>query len=859
MTSPLAFLLTKNSSAWIGELVRQFRQEGCGVIVLDNGSRDDTAEAARRAGAEVLKFPDERSSIHLWLQAFRYAKDAHADAERFIAVDARKRPRDARQRFGARLEIRAQFLAWPAVLAAFIRAYARPRHIAQYLPHAIPPLLALGFAISIFVEINRSLDDVRPPIFRSGESGIVSQERIQALRWLSRHSPENSVVMADQFDGNYIVALANRRAVSSSKVYPSEAAEVSARYTDISRFFFSTDEESALAIAARYDAEYVFVTTEFSYSKNCKLAHACQFVASGELTPVGRKMTMIGKFLSREPLAHFELVWDSPHFSIFRIKNDRTPRNLCRLTAEEQAAALNIARGAPDTLGRECAVSASAYRNGERFGPVAVTDMPLGEGIRRAAREVLAAAGRAALLQLSVWSEEELVRRDLNAFRDRSFDVTKVLVMEREGKRAIFLPAEFNLRIWVSNTEILDTLCGQLEFSSDCWRTNTKIFVAPVMTFVEDGKGGVREVSGTLPITSDAEAFRDEVFRERLIAARDWIWRMRTATGDFRNEIDPHHPALTPEDTRLASLHGAAETWWLLEFHRAVPDLPDAVPFAKMQSDRFEHLINSGKEERTAFLIYAGLENLSLWRITHESRYLVRAQRYAEIVRQLFVDGANLAWSFRMRGGAPEIVAKKSVGTIGNNSGLYFFAEVLQERENPELRNAMEGFAASLKYNFRKNRILDPDISIVWESWLVNAFASVAEVTKRRSDAEFALEVANWVLDYQSRDLYPHLRGAFRGRAATSGVGKITEALIEAAVLAERLGEDPAPYLEGFREAMRWLMSVQYTDESYFLAREPRREMWGALRSGLTDITAEIDNAGHMVIAGAWYLMANAQ
>jgi uncharacterized protein YyaL (SSP411 family) len=207
-----------------------------------------------------------------------------------------------------------------------------------------------------------------------------------------------------------------------------------------------------------------------------------------------------------------------------------------------------------------------------------------------------------------------------------------------------------------------------------------------------------------------------------------------------------------------------------------------------------------------------------------------------------------------MRGDVPEIVSSKSVGTIGNNTALYFLAETLREHENPAIRHAMRRFADALRYNFRKNRILDPDISIVWESWLVNAFASVSAVTQNRQDAKFALEVANWILDYQSRNAYPHFRGAFRGRAATSGVGKITEALVEAAILAPKIGEDPMPYLAGFREAMRWLMSVQYGDTSYFLSAVNRRKMQGALRSGVTDITAEIDNAGHMVIAGAWYL-----
>ncbi len=715
------------------------------------------------------------------------------------------------------------------------------------------------FSILLFVEINRSLENISVPLFKAGNLGLLAAERRQALEWLSRHSPRNSVIIADQFDGNYIVLFARRPVVSSSKVYPSEANEVSRRYIDIAKFFFATDELEALKIAEKYNANYVFVGTGFSYSKNCKLANSCHFISSGELTPVGKKMTLIGRFLGRERFENFELVWDSPSFSIYRILNKKTERNPCHLNDSEKYIALSVIRGAPDSFGRECSVALSAYRDGKRFGPVFVSKIPLGQALRQAAEKIFDEFGKDVRVQVAIWSEEELVERDIQKFLESTFDLTKVLIMEHQGRRAIFLPEEFNLREIRSNEEVLEMLCSILDKESGCWRNKTKIFVAPVMIFAEDAKAGIIKISGTLPIPSEVEKFDEKVFRNRLILARNWIWSMRTQEGNFRNEINPHNPKLTPENTRLATLHGAAETWWLLEFHRAFEDLPDIIPFAKKQSDRFENLIYSGQQQRTAFLIYAGLENLSLWRITKDRLYLDRALHYANILRHLFIDNANLASSFIIKDGAPQIVSSKSAGTIANNSGLYFMAEVLVEKEDPRLRESILKFSEALKSNFRKNRILDPGISIVWESWLVNAFSSVAKVTENREDAEFALEVANWILDHQSYDEYLHLRGAFRALAATSGVGKITEALVDAANLAKRIGEDPKPYFNGFYEAMRWLMSVQYSNDSYFLSDINKQEMLGALRSGPTDITAEIDNAGHMVIAGAWYYLFNNQ
>jgi glycosyltransferase involved in cell wall biosynthesis len=849
MISRLIFIITKNSGKQIEETVRSFATTGAKVIVLDNASQDNTVQVARQLGAEVLKFQHQRGIADLLRYGFRYAKNAYPEASQFRIEDLRFEKNFPLRSFWG-LEIRAPFWLWPIVLKEFCRAYILSGSIIRMIALGGQFLPAVILAALLAVEINRSFEDVKPPIFRAGESGITSAERLAAMEWLKNNSPQDAVVIADQFDGNYIVALANRRVVSSSKVYPQEADEVSKRYTDIAKFFFSQDENRALEIAKRYGVDYVFVGPDFSYSKNCKLADACHFVSSGELTPVGRRKTLIGKMLARERLENFELLWDSPMFSIFRILNSRTFRNPCRLTPEERLAALKIARGAPDILGRRCSVALSGYNDFKHFGPVIIRNQPLGEALKKAGSEILLEAGSDVRLEIAVWQESEFVRRSVKDILEKPFDVTKVLALGS----TVFLPTEFNLRRFGSNEEVLNAICEKAGLGADCWRRNAKIYLAPVDIFAEDGKGGILTVSGNLQIPSEIMEFDDSVFRQRLVLARDWIWRMRTRSGDFRNEIDPHNPGYNKDNTRLASLHGAAETWWLLEFYRALPDLPQVVAFGRAQSDRFDRLINSGHEERTAFLIYAGLENLSLWRITSEPLYLERAQKYANILRQLFIDEANLARSFRISEGLPQIVSKESIGTIGNNSGLYFLAETLREKAIPVLYDAMLKFASALKDNFRKNRILDSDISIVWESWLVNAFSSVSKVTENRQDALFALEVANWILDYQSRDIYLHLRGAFKNRAATSGVGKITEALIDAAWLAQKISEDPEPYLKGFEEAMRWLMSMQYTDASYFLSAKNRLEMRGALRSGLTDIKAEIDNAGHMVIAGAWYL-----
>lgn len=84
-----------NEAGSIGEVVREIRGElpGTHVLVVDDGSADDTARVAREAGATVARLPYNLGVGGAMRLGYRYAKDAGYDVAVQIDADGQHDPR----------------------------------------------------------------------------------------------------------------------------------------------------------------------------------------------------------------------------------------------------------------------------------------------------------------------------------------------------------------------------------------------------------------------------------------------------------------------------------------------------------------------------------------------------------------------------------------------------------------------------------------------------------------------------------------------------------------------------------------------------------------------------------------------
>ena len=83
-----------NEAATIADIVRRVREQVEQVIVVDDGSRDDTAVQAQAAGATVLRQPDNQGKgASLW-RGMQTAVEQGADAVITLDADGQHQPED---------------------------------------------------------------------------------------------------------------------------------------------------------------------------------------------------------------------------------------------------------------------------------------------------------------------------------------------------------------------------------------------------------------------------------------------------------------------------------------------------------------------------------------------------------------------------------------------------------------------------------------------------------------------------------------------------------------------------------------------------------------------------------------------
>ncbi|GAB5077721.1 glycosyltransferase family 2 protein [Arthrobacter sp. AD-310] len=224
MTAPartpdtLVIMPAWNESESIGNTIREVFEFGppCDVLVVDDGSRDNTAQVARAAGATVVKLPFNMGVGGAMRTGFKYAKNHGYSRVIQVDADGQHDPRDIKAvldglqhadiAIGARFADKGNYtvrgprkwamkvLAWTIsrvagttltdVTSGF-RA-ANLKAIRQYVDHY--PAEYLGDTIDSLVVAIRSGCTVRqvPVSMRARQGGTPSHDPIKAAIYLGR-------------------------------------------------------------------------------------------------------------------------------------------------------------------------------------------------------------------------------------------------------------------------------------------------------------------------------------------------------------------------------------------------------------------------------------------------------------------------------------------------------------------------------------------------------------------------------------------------------------------------------------------------------------------------------------------------
>lgn len=143
--------------------------------------------------------------------------------------------------------------------------------------------------------------------------------------------------------------------------------------------------------------------------------------------------------------------------------------------------------------------------------------------------------------------------------------------------------------------------------------------------------------------------------------------------------------------------------------------------------------------------------------------------------------------------------------------------------------------------------------------WHTQACASLFVQTGRRDFADFALEINDWLLPMQQRDLLtPDLRGRFYnprrpdfGPPHAASTGAYMEGLADAVFLARLLGEHArgSAFELVLRRGLRSLRQLQFRDwrDAFYITK--RSHVIGALRTEVYDNSVRVDSAAHALLA----------
>lgn len=137
-----------------------------------------------------------------------------------------------------------------------------------------------------------------------------SRELYQLIDWVKINTRESDVILTQWTLAPFIYGMADRAVIATTKVYPSEVDIVAERYSDIARFFFSTNENDALRIVKKYNITYVIIPNKFDFF-SCNYIRACHLIDDNQ--------TLVLRLLSNNNITHFKIVYDTENVKVYRI------------------------------------------------------------------------------------------------------------------------------------------------------------------------------------------------------------------------------------------------------------------------------------------------------------------------------------------------------------------------------------------------------------------------------------------------------------------------------------------------------------------------------------------------------------
>src|SRR5207302_7372281 len=99
-----------NAGRTVGEVVKSCREVVSDVVVIDDGSRDDTAAVAKSAGAEVVSHPKNRGKGGALKTGFAWALEHGFDAVITLDADGQHLPHEIPKFLACREETHAHLI-----------------------------------------------------------------------------------------------------------------------------------------------------------------------------------------------------------------------------------------------------------------------------------------------------------------------------------------------------------------------------------------------------------------------------------------------------------------------------------------------------------------------------------------------------------------------------------------------------------------------------------------------------------------------------------------------------------------------------------------------------------------------------